>query len=283
MLRWIRSWGGLALAAAVGGCVFPSDEPTGIELSWRFTEVFPPAPGQDAGDEEDDEEDDEPDPRVRTCEGAGVQAVAFDIRDLEDETRQGSFNFECETGFQTQADFATESSDAFVQLKPGPYFVVFRTDEFPGEVLAEGEIEVRDGGLTTENFEVSRELVSWELRLSGLESCETFSLAVSYDDPEVQLADPPETQDGEIRDPVLYRANLRTDRGLSLAGEETACTADLTGVHQVGRVDPGRYRLRITVDGRECAGSVDAFSPTSTAIDLGAELPADLASVTCDG
>jgi hypothetical protein len=80
----------LAVASSTG-CVFPTDEPTGVELSWKFVEVNQ-ADGEEAT-------------RVLTCAGALAEDIAARVVDVDDPRgRQGTFRFDCEDGFQTEND-----------------------------------------------------------------------------------------------------------------------------------------------------------------------------------
>lgn len=244
----------LALMLAIG-CVYPADDPTGLEMSWRFVEA--------------NLVDGEEGQRVRTCEGVGVQTLLIQVEDQDDPTRRGSFRFDCEAGYQTQTEFQTEASDVFIPLRPGDYAVSVTAVDTEGgnELLSMREVDVLARGLTVEVFELVREPVTWTLSLSGLNACNGLSLALYYADPAVALADPPENDEGEV-EPTLYREGLQTDRALSLAGAGTACSPDLAGEHAVEMVDPGRYRLEALVDGRVCALSVTLGESSSMSIDL---------------
>jgi hypothetical protein len=237
-------------------CVFPSDEPTGMELSWLFVEV------NDADGEEGH--------RARTCVGSHAEQVAAHIDDADDVERRGTFRFPCDAGFQTANDAAVEASDAFVQLHPGDYETTLLI-ETPGEadeILSARTVEVLSRAATLELWELSREPVAWRLVITGAEECTQTSLALFFDAPEEALADPPLDEEGEPT-PVLYREMLETDRGLGLAGAVSSC-ADAAGEHLIDQMDRGDYRLEITVDDVTCPFSFGIDPGTITMLDLGA-------------
>ena len=271
---------GLLLAAGIASsCVFPADEPTGVELSWRFVEVNE-IDGADTN-------------RIRTCDGAEVDEVVFEITDSDDASRSEDFVFDCETGFQTAEQFQTQASDVFIPLRSGGYEVVVtaRLDDGQTEVLLEDTFDVLSRALTVQSLDLARATVDWPLTLVGAQSCQNLSLSLFYADPEQQLADGAGAgtggDDGEDTDGgdtdggdeptqnLLYRETLRTDRGVSLAGEPVECSAELDGVHLVPGVDPGKYRLLMQVDETSCARSVD-IEPEAMAV-------IDLANLSCDG
>lgn len=251
-----------ALAALVGGCVFPTDDPTGLELSWRFLEV--------------NEVDGEEGQRDRTCDGVDVERIVLEIADLDEADRHGTFRFDCEAGYQTVQEFQTQASDAFLELRPGDYRVTLAGIFAPGgqEVLITRDVDVTGRGLTVEVFELARETTAWELAVQGADACTELSLALLYADPATTLAEPPVDEDDEVV-PTIYRENLVTDRGLALGGQTTACAAELDGVHVIDGIDPGAYRLELTVDGQPCAIGVGIAADTST--------PIDLANLPCQG
>ena len=250
----------LALAFSLCGCVYPADDPTGLEVSWRFFE-------SNTADGEDGRQ-------MRTCAGAQVDAVEVRIEDLDDPVRRGTFPFDCEEGYQTQAEFQTRASDVFVPLHPNDYAVdlTVRGPDL-ALMLAEREVDVLGRGLTVELFELVPAPVDWELSLSGLDACETVSLSLSYSDPTAMLAHPPRDDDGQVL-PTLYRESLQTDRELGLFGEAAACSEELAGTHLVPAIDRGAYRLEVTVDGRVCPIQLTLTDDTRTAIDLD-NLPCD--------
>jgi hypothetical protein len=245
---------------ALGGCVYPADDPTGLELSWRFFEAND-ADGEDGR-------------RVRTCSGMRVTIIEVEIEDLDAPRRRARFDFDCTEGYQTQAQFQTRASDAFVPLHSGDYGVSLRARSADStQLLATREIDVLDRGLTVELFELVPEPVTWELLLDGLETCDEFSIGLLHADPVASLAHPPRNEDGEV-EPTLYRASLTTDRGLALSAETTACSDELAGEHVVEAMDRGIYRLEVTVDGRRCAFEIPVDGDARTMIDLD-RLPCD--------
>lgn len=244
-------------ALASCACVFPTDEPTGMEFSWQFLEV------NDADEMEN--------PRVLTCVGAHAETIAAFIEDADSVERRGSFRFPCDAGFQTSNDAAVEASDAFVQLHPGDYetTLLIETPGAADEILAVRTIEVLSRAATLELWELSREPVTWTLAITGTETCSETSLALYYDSPEEALAEPPLDDEGEPVEDVLYREMLATDRGLGLAGAASSC-ADAAGDHVVENLDRGDYRLTVTVDGVTCPVSFPIEAGTITSLDLGA-------------
>lgn len=251
----------------VPACVYPSTEPTGVELSWRFVEHDIPA-----GEE---------DPRVRSCAGAITEELAFEIADLDEPRRHGIMRFDCAMGFQTAVQLQTTASDAFVRLDPGRYaFVVLAIDDAAnaqlGERVMEREVEVAERDVTVEIWELQRATVPWTLELHGGDACEELALSLVYTKPEDDLPDhaPPTEDDAP---PLLYRTGLESDRELAVDGEATPCNAALDGVHRFESVDRGDYLLELDVDGRTCAVRVDLLGRD------GATSVIDLASLPCDG
>lgn len=257
------------------GCVFPADEPTGIELSWRFVEVND-VDGEEAS-------------RIRSCQGARIETVRFEITDADAPTRSGTFEFDCETGYQTAEQFQTQSSDAFVQLDSGSYEVrvTGRVQGGGSEVLLDDTVDVLSRTLTVEVLELAREPVQWSFVLTGVQACEGLSVTLTYADPQDALADPSngegeqEADEGDTdgagaSEPVVYRETLRTDRDLPLAGAPVQCGDNLAGTHVVSGIDPGAYRLELLVGDTQCVVPVD--------IHAGATEPViDLANLPCDG
>jgi hypothetical protein len=257
---------GLMALMLAGGCVFPADEPTGIELSWRFVEINTV-----------DLDDENMTRTVRTCAGAEVDQVFISLVDTDDETRRGTFHYPCDEGFQTVSEFQTQSSDAFVELRPGKYAADVRILDTMGrtEATLTRDIDVLSRTLTIEGFELAREPAALRLRLQGAASCGELALHLRYADPGVQLGEPPLDDDGEPI-PVVYRQGLASDRDLSLGGTTIPCSADLDGLHVFVDVDPGAYTLEVHQDGAVC--------PFGVRIDReAAELPVDLANLPCDG
>jgi len=245
----------LVLALTASGCVFPTDEPTGVELSWKFLEVNQ-ADGEEAV-------------RLRTCAGVLVDNIAARVVDVDDPRgRQGTFRFDCDDGFQTESDAAVESSDAFVQLHPGDYDVSLRieTPGVPDEVLSVRTVDVLSRAATLELWDLEREPVTWTLVLDGAEMCQQVGVALFYDAPGEALAEPELDEDGEPV-AVLYREMLASDRGLSLAGAAQACT-EAAGTHVFADMDRGEYRLEVTVDGVTCPFSFLVAPDTTATIDL---------------
>ena len=259
----------LVMALAAGGCVYPSTEPTGVELSWRFVE------------HDIEGEEDEGGPRVRSCEGASAEQIAFEIADQGDPTRQAVLRFDCITGFQTGIELQTSASDAFVRLRPGGYSIgVLVVDDAANaqdfERVTEREVDVGEREVTVELWELRRAPVTWTLELHGADACERLALSLVYASPEIDLPD--QAPADEEEPPLLYRSGLRSqDRELPVGGQEIACGAGLDGVHRFVGVDRGDYLLELDVDGRRCEVRVDLRGPD------GATSVIDLASLPCDG
>jgi len=257
---------GSSLALVLAGCVYPTTEPTGVELSWRFVEHDTP-PGEEQ-------------PRVRSCSGAITQQLAFEIADDDEPRRHGVMRFDCTTGFQTGVQLQTSASDAFVQLDPGRYsFGVLAIDDADNAQLAERvlerEVDVNERGVTVEIWELQRAPVPWTLELHGADACEELALSLVYAEPEDAL---PEQAPAEDDAPsLLYRSELQSDRELPVDGQATACDAALDGVHRFDSVDRGDYLLELDVDGRACAVRVDLQGRD------GATSVIDLASLPCGG
>lgn len=258
---------GTLLALTFAGCALPADEPTGLELSWRFVEV-----NTDDGEESQ---------RLRTCDGGFIEEVVFTITDPSDVTRSDTFRYPCTYGYLTPAEFQTDSSDAFVELRPREYDVqvdIVERDPSGGQRTRRARdlsVDVLDRTLTLQDFDFGLEPVRVSLSFSGIDSCDEAELALRYDNPEAALAEPPRADDGTAVSQLLYRESLATDQGVSLAGQATSC-ADLGGAHEVAEVDPGDYTLHITRDGVACALAL-AVSRS------GAEHVIDLANLPCDG
>ena len=249
----------LVLASA---CVFPADEPTGVELSWRFFEV------NDADGEEAK--------RLRACAGAGIESIVFDIAQVRAEERSGTFDYPCDVGFQTPQEFRTEASDAFIELRPADYtMTVDAIGAGVAQRVRELELDVLERGLTVEGLDLVLPTQRWTLVLSGTDGCTEIAFALKYRDPATSLAEPTFDEDGEPID-VVYREALVSDRQLSLGGAPVACSADLGGSHVVDLVDQGAYRLEIVRDGAACSVDVD-ISPTDATTVI------DLANLMCGG
>ena len=266
-----RSMGRRAIAVlllGMTGCVFPAQDPTGVELSWRFVEL----------NENDLDPDSETDlTPIRTCPGAMVEQVSISIVDNDDPARAGTFEYECDEGFQTPDEARTEASDAFLELDPGSYAIEVSTTDVDGrvEIPITKDLDVLSRTLTIEAFDLARPLTQWRVQFSGMDRCDELQLRLRYADPEAQLGEPPLSDDGEII-PTLYRENLASDRGVSLGGVPFPCTPQADGMNVFDQVDPGGYSLELTVDGQVCALGV--------VIDLeGTVFPIDLANLPCGG
>ncbi len=263
MSKWLL----IAACLGLAGCVLPADEPTGMELSWRFVEVNT-VDGEDAQ-------------RLRSCDGGLMTEVVFSITDATDAERSESFRYPCTYGFQTPSEFQTESSDAFVELKPRGYEVLIDlvgTDADGTEIVRRArdiEVDVLERSVTLQDFDFGLEPVEVGLSLSGLDRCDEFALTLRYADPERALAEPPRSDDGTVATELVYRDGLQTMQGVSLAGTASTC-ADATEQHTVAEVDPGAYVLDVSVDGVVC--------PIDLPVGLsGAEHVIDLANLPCDG
>lgn len=248
-----RAW---IVALLLGGCVFPSDSPTGIEFSWALFEVEP-SDGDDGR-------------RVLTCAAQGVDTVIAAIRDVDDHERAGRFRFGCDEGYQTARDLARSSSDAFVELHPGDYDVALYSDrpEQPLELLALRTVEVLERAVTLELWEFTLAPVDWTLALRSRDGCTEAAFRLEFADPQGALGELEVDEDG-APEPVLYRAALVSDRGLGVAGQTHACP-EIHGTHRFVGVDRGRYRLVVDVDGAECAIEVGLGESATTALDLAA-------------
>jgi hypothetical protein len=262
----VRSGALLALVAG-GGCVYPATEPTGVELSWRFIEQ-----GADEGEAEGESE-----ARIRSCAGAQVEQLAFEIADVDEPRRHGIMRFACAKGYQTTIELQTAASAAFVRLDPGPYAIgVLAIDDASNaqhfERLEEREVEVNERGVTVEIWQLRRAPVAWTLDLRNADACDGVALSLRYAEPEADLPGHDPSQDAP-----LYRTALASDRGLLVGGQATACTAALGGVHRFEGIDRGEYLLELEVDGRACAVRVDLRGRGEAGSVI------DLASLPCDG
>ena len=258
---------GLVGLVFAGGCVFPAGEPTGVELSWRFTEANM-VDGEEA-------------PRARGCVGVEAAQIAADITDDDTPSRQGIFRFDCEAGYQTQREFQTEASDAFVELDPGLYQMrLFALDDGVsfggGELLEEREVDVADRQVTTELWELVRAPLTWELALTGTEDCAELTLALFYDNPVEQLPED-DLDEEQVERGVLYRENLTSEDGaLRFDGTPIECGPALATTHRVLDVDRGDYVLEVAAGSSACRVRV-GIGPES------ASLPLDLANLPCAG
>lgn len=243
-------------ALLLGGCVFPSDSPTGIEFSWALFEGEP-----SDGDEGR---------RVLTCAAQGVGTVVAEVNDVDDPARAGRFRFACDEGYQTARDLARNSSDAFVELHPGDYDVALYSEvpEQPLELLALRTVDVLERAVTLELWEFTLAPVDWTLALRSEQGCSEAAFSLYYADPQEALGELEVDEDG-APEPVLYRAALVSDRGLGVAGQASVCP-EIHGTHRFAGLDRGRYRLVVDVDGAECAIEVDLGESATTALDLAA-------------
>lgn len=260
---------GLSLVAATltGGCVLPSDEPTGLEFSWRFLEV--------------NDLDGEENQRFRSCTGVFMDEVVISITDPTDLGRNEIFRYDCPFGFQTISEVQTETPDAFVELKPREYDLtvdlvgtVDNGDEPVVRRARELTVDVLDRTITVQEFDFGLEPVEWTLELAGADSCDAVSLTLLYANPERDLSEPPRESDGTIGD-VVYRESLQTLDGLSLGGEDASC-ASLATEQRVTALDPGAYLLEVDVDGTTCRIE-------TTVGKQGGSSQIDLADLPCDG
>lgn len=251
----------------LGGCVLPADEPTGLELSWRFIEVNT-LDGEEAQ-------------RLRSCDGGFIDEVVLTITDGSDAERSDTFRYPCGYGYQTPSEFQVDASDAFIELRPREYEVLVDIVELESDGSTTSRrardltVKVLDRTITRQDFDFGLEPVEVQLSFEGADACDTVALAWRYDDPERALAEPPRDEDGTAATSLLYREGLATEQGVSLAGESTAC-AELAETQQVLEVDPGNYTLHVDRDGVACALDL-------TVTQRGAEHVIDLANLPCDG
>jgi len=254
----------------LGGCVLPADEPTGMELSWRFVEVNT-VDGEEAQ-------------RLRSCEGGQIDEVVFSITDASDASRSETFRYPCGYGYQTPSQFQTESSDAFIELKPRDYDVqidIVSITPDGGTVVRRARdltVDVLERTVTLQDFDFGLEPVEFALTLEGLDGCDQASLSLQYADPEAALAEPPRNDAGDVVSPLLYREGLATDGGLSLSGTAFNC-ADAGADHTIAELDPGAYTLEVDVDGVLCPIDVEIGADGQR----GMAHVIDLANLPCDG
>lgn len=249
--RTLRSAFAVLTLSTSPACVLPAYDVSGVELSWRFVEAHPVPDAEPEGESADQEDGGAP---VRTCKGSGFDQLAFFIDDTSADDRRGSFIFDCEDGFQTADQVAAEQSAAFVELRGGTYQVdvLGQIGVGPGIPLGTREVAISGNAPTVYEFKLTRPPVVLPLELANVEQCESLTLALFYADPANHLADPDLNEMGNPL-PMLYRETLVTDRGLSLSGVPTPCTAELAGPHAVPQFDPGSYRLEITRDAVFCS------------------------------
>lgn len=274
------------LGLTLAGCVYPTSEPTGMELSWRFVEHDPAEGGAEEGAEggADGEADDGADAgngtMVRSCAGAITEQIAVEVEDQDQPRRRGIFRFDCLEGYQTANALQTEASNAFIRLDPGGYTVTMHAVDDAHNALVSEQVETRDVVveeriITIVTWELSRAPVDWSVVLRGADACESITLALYYASPENDLAD--YTPD-EAQSLLLYRRSLASDRGLTAGGEATACALELNGTHVFEGLDRGDYRLEIVVDGASCGTQSVNLRDRE-----GASSVIDLANLLCDG
>ncbi|MGH1342557.1 MAG: hypothetical protein ACRBN8_13435 [Nannocystales bacterium] len=263
MSKWFPWLGCLFVSA----CVLPADEPTGLEFSWRFVEV-------NTIDGEDGQ-------RLRSCAGGRVDEVVFSITDTTDASRSEIFRYDCGTGYQTISEFATESSDAFVELRPKKYEVLVDiVSETPAGAentrrARTMEIDVLERTITLQDFDFGLEPVEMQLSLEQTDTCDEVSLSLRYAELDADLAEPPLNEDGTAVTSLLYREALESEQGLSLSGTPAAC-AELPSAHTILEVDPGHYLLDVAVDATVCTLDLE--------VGQGAEAHViDLANLPCEG
>lgn len=245
--------GSLVLVAE--SCVLPASNATGIEFSWRFVEA--------------NTVDDEGEPRTRTCAGSHVDVITIDVQDINDPMRFGQFSIACDAGLSLEGEERAALSDAYLELKDGIYQIdvsVIPTEAFMGEYATQRMINVSGNQLTEYDLTFTRRPIQWTLHVIDA-ACDQAALTLVYDDPLLDLLEPP--ADAESTD-ILYRQNLTTQAGLSLAGQPIACDA-WAGTHRVDNIDPGIYRLLVDIDGQLCeqAVTIDRNNP-STELDVSA-------------
>lgn len=267
MNRFVTMLGASSLVLGSAGCVLPADEPTGLELSWRILEVNT-IDGEDAQ-------------RLRTCDGGRVEEFVLAITDRDEPSRAETFRYPCSTGYQTLSEFRTESSDAFIELRPRAYEIqidlVSVTADSGTHVrrVRDLEVDVLERTVTRQDFDFGLEAVELDMMITGTESCDEVAFVLGYADPGAALVEPPLDADGDPVPSLLYRDALSTDAGLSLAGDATSC-ADLERDHRVVEVDPGDYALEVVLGERVCRIDVAVGAG-------GAAHVIDLANLPCDG
>ncbi len=244
----------LALAA-LAGCVLPLDPLTGIEIAWTF--------------EEREASDGDAARRLRTCAGAGIDAVTVVVEDRADPARIRTFEHACDDGDQPPDALATAAARIFLDLRAGEYTVSLRATGDAGTVTVEREVTVDERGVGLESFDLAPPLRPFTLDLHLPAPCTALSLRLVYADPATALHPAGDAT------PDLYRANLQSDRGLTLAGDAHACgDPALPGLHTF-RVEPNAYRLEVTVDDAPCALPLDLGDAHALVLDL--------EKLACDG
>lgn len=242
----------LALSALLGSaCVLPSGGATGLEVTWSLRErnaVDGPA-GQ----------------RLRTCAGVDVERVAVRLTDADDPERGALFTWPCARGNPSPEARAREAPEIFLDLHDGRYDLAASALAGDDTELAgrADSAEVAVHAVTALDLELARGTSALTLELAG--ACERLTLALRYADP---AADLHPAAEADAEPPSVYRAALVSDRGLRLGGQDQPC-AGLGGSHHVPDLDPGRYLLDLTVDGRRCQVPLRVEdSPLDLALDL---------------
>lgn len=239
----------LLVTLALSACVLPYGGAAGVEVTWSLREA-----NAVDGDEAR---------RLRTCAGADLQRVALTVVDADDPSRARTFAHPCAAGNPPPATRATEPPEIFIDLRAGNYDLAatgLDAADAPN-ASAVAAVEVEAHAVTAVDLELARPLQPLELELTG--ACTTLSAALRYADPaaDLLLADPEAP-------PPVYRERLRSDRDLRLGGADDQPCAPLLGLHRLA-VDPGRYLLELTVDGRACALPLAVEdSPVRLALDL---------------
>lgn len=237
----------LALTALLGlACVLPSGGATGLEVTWSLRERNA-VDGSDAR-------------RLRTCAGAGVDHVGLRLTDADDPARSALFTYPCPRGNPSPELRAREAPEIFLDLRGGRYDLAASALSETDAVLVghDERAEVDLHAITAIDLELAREAQILTLELAG--ACERVALTLRYASPAADLHDPEGAS--------VYRDALVSDRGLRLGGQEQACPG-LGGTHRVPDLDPGRYLLDLTADGRRCQiPLLVEDSPLDLAVDL---------------
>lgn len=223
----------LAIALApllLGGCVFPAQPATGVELSWRFNEVADPSTDIQAA-------------VVRTCAGALVGEVSVTVRDLDDASREHTTEVNCGTGFFSGDDLYIGTTEIYYELRPGTYALeLLFADDNSGAPIRQitREIEVR-AQIEPVQFEVELAPVGWALGLQNPDACQSASFNFRRADPERDVATP---------DPPALHGR-ESHHGLPLDGTQLACADIIPGLNLIDAVR-GHYILAVEVDGTSC-------------------------------
>ncbi|MBK8266642.1 MAG: hypothetical protein IPK80_35625 [Nannocystis sp.] len=232
----------LGVVAAGAACVLPLDPLTGVEIAWTLRE-------RDASDGEGER-------RLRSCAGARLDEVELHVRDLDDPARARAFTFDCEEGAQTPEELTAAAARVFLDLRPGAYeLTVTARGRSPGVGLMLAQpLEIDERGVTLTALELAPALVPFEITLEIAQppACASFRARLLYDSPQAALV----LAEGAAI-PALYRAGLRSDRGLDLGGGEQSCADLEAGTHRL-LLDPGAYFLAVELDGRTCEIPIEA-------------------------